>query len=110
MIAKVNNTYSAELTIHQFGDLRARVPGDMAVATRSSSRWDRGGAGWVRGPQRLIWDRQEFRVRAGGCTSTSHGPGEALAEEDGELRLGHRPLSWGLWSMLGDEGQAAACS
>src|SRR4051794_13763981 len=36
-------------------------------------------------------DRQEFRVRAGGWTSTGHGPGEALAEEDGELGLGHRP-------------------
>jgi hypothetical protein len=39
-------------------------------------------------------DCQEFRVQAGGCTS-GHGPGEALAEDDGELGLGDRPLAWG---------------
>src|SRR3954454_21289610 len=36
---------------------------------------------------------QGFRVWAGGWTSASHGLGEALAEEDGELGLGHRPLA-----------------
>ena len=29
-------------------------------------------------------DCREFRVRAGGCTSGRHGPGESLAEEDGD--------------------------
>src|SRR3712207_7029525 len=38
-------------------------------------------------------DCQEFRVRVGGCTSARHGLGETLAEEDGELGLGHRPLA-----------------
>src|SRR3954468_12969397 len=49
--SEMGATRAADLTR---GDLCARALGDMAVATRSSSRWDRGGAGWVRGPQRRI--------------------------------------------------------
>jgi hypothetical protein len=37
-------------------------------------------------------DYQEFRARLGG-SALGHGPCEALAEEDGELGLGHAPLA-----------------
>jgi hypothetical protein len=36
---------------------------------------------------------QEFRVRAAFFISGLHGLCEALAEDDGELRLGHRPFT-----------------
>src|SRR3954462_12951406 len=36
----------------------------------------------------------EFRVcGSGGCSCSGHGSCEALAEEDGELSLGHTPLT-----------------
>src|SRR4051812_15182804 len=39
-------------------------------------------------------DRQEFRVRSGGCTLRRHGFDEAFAEHDCELGLGDGPLTW----------------
>jgi putative transposase len=39
------------------------------------------------------WACQEFRVRAAFFISGLHGLCEALAEDDGELRLGHRPFT-----------------
>jgi len=47
-------------------------------------------------------DCQEFRVRAGGLTSSGHGPNEPLSEEDGELGLGHGPRArWHCPLLLG---------
>mgnify|MGYP005848065869 CR=1 FL=1 len=37
---------------------------------------------------------QDFRVSLGGCTLRCHSFDEAFAEDDGELGLGHGPLTW----------------
>jgi hypothetical protein len=45
-------------------------------------------------------DCQDLRVWAGGCTLCRHGFDETLAEDDGELDLGHGPLTGRHFSLF----------
>ncbi len=73
------------------------VSPDATTAGREPER-----LGHVKLTARPRRDCQDFRVWADGCTLCCHGLDEALAEYDGELGLGHGPLTrWHFPLFLG---------
>jgi FkbM family methyltransferase len=94
-----------EMQVLEGGQATVGNPGLMAVILELNGNGERYGVsdselharmeglGFTACTYDPLRDCQDFRVWLGGCTLRCHGFDEAFAEDDGELGLGHGPLT-----------------